>query len=264
MGLMSRIEAAMQGAVEGTFGRVFRTRVQPVELQRKLERAMEANLTLGVDRRVAPNLYDLHLSPRDYAHFEPNARWLVQSLSNGLIAVARDRGYTLTTRPLVRLHEDKALVTGQTRVETQLLDVEALARVGGLTEPGAIEETRAISASEGAALQQEIAEAQARVDTASIPPAWLTLVRPTRGQPMRLERAVIHIGRNTSNEIVVNDKRVSRFHAEIRCEHGQFVLYDLGSTNGVKVNGAATRRPVPLRNNDVITVGSHEFVFQRR
>jgi pSer/pThr/pTyr-binding forkhead associated (FHA) protein len=81
---------------------------------------------------------------------------------------------------------------------------------------------------------------------------------------MRLLTSPIHIGRHLSNEIIVNDKRVSRHHAEIRYERGQFVLYDLSSTNGVKINGVPTRQPVPLRNNDLITVGSHEFVFQRR
>jgi hypothetical protein len=264
MGLMSRIEAAMQGAVEGTFGRVFRTQLELVELARKAERAMEANLVLGMDRRIAPNIYDLYLSPRDYARFESNAGYTTQSLSSNLIAMARERGYLLTSRPLVRLHEERSLITGQARAEAQLLDAQAMARAGIEVDAGSVEETRAIDAAEGAALAQEIAAARARAQTESIPPAWLTLIRPNRGQPMRLERQTIHIGRNTNNEIVVNDKRVSRFHAEIRCEHGQFVVYDLGSTNGVKVNGAPASRPVPLRPNDILTVGSHEFVFQRR
>jgi hypothetical protein len=264
MGFMSRVEAAMQGAVEGTFGRIFRSRAEPVELLRKMERAMDANLTLGTDRRVAPNVYEVFLSSRDYSSYEPKARWLVQFLANGVIAAARDRGYLLTTRPLVRLHEEPSMVTGQVRVDAQLMDAQSLAQEGLVAEAGTVEETQMIGAAESAALQQEVASARARVETQSLPPAWLTLIRPTRGQPMRIERAIIHVGRNLSNEIVVNDKRVSRFHAEIRYEHGQFVVYDLGSTNGVKINGVVAPRPTPLRNNDTLTIGSHEFVFQRR
>jgi hypothetical protein len=264
MGLMSRIEAAMQGAIEGTFGRVFRAQLELVELARKAERAMEANLVLGADRRVAPNVYSVSLSPHDFARFQPNATWTQQYIAGDLISIARDRGYLLMSRPVVRLFEDKTLGTGEARVAAQLLDAQAMARQGIEMESGAIDETRAISASEAGQLEQELAGARARAQTVSIPPAWLTLIRPTRGQPMRLERPIIHIGRNTDNEIVVNDKRVSRFHAELRCENGQFVVYDLGSTNGVRINGAPAGRPVPLRNNDVLTVGSHEFVFQRR
>ena len=97
-----------------------------------------------------------------------------------------------------------------------------------------------------------------------LPPAWLTLYRPTRGKPMQITKPVIHLGRHLSNDVVVNDKRVSRYHAELRYEHGQFVLYDLGSTNGIGVNGAFTHQPVPLKNNDIIAMGAHEFIFQRR
>jgi hypothetical protein len=128
-----------------------------------------------------------------------------------------------------------------------------------------MDETVSIAPDEVRKLNEDIAREQAREQAdSSLPPAWLTLYRPTRGQPMRLLHSPIHIGRHLSNEIIVNDRRVSRHHAEIRYERDQFVLYDLSSTNGVKINGVATRQPVPLRNNDVITVGSHEFVFQRR
>lgn len=264
MGVMSRIESAMQGAIEGTFGRVFRAQLELVELARKAERAMEANLVLGTDRRVAPNVYSVALSPHDYARFQPNASWTQQYIASDLISIARDRGYLLMSRPVVRLFEDRALGTGEARVMAQLLDAQAMVQQGIELENGAVDETRSISATEAGLLEQELASARSRAQTASIPPAWLTLIRPSRGQPMRLERQTIHIGRNTDNEIVVNDKRVSRFHAELRCENGQFVLYDLGSTNGVRINGAPAGRPMPLRNNDVLTVGSHEFIFQRR
>ena len=54
MGLMSKIEGALSGVMEGTFGWLFRTRLEPVELARKLERAMSADTAVGVgaDRRT--------------------------------------------------------------------------------------------------------------------------------------------------------------------------------------------------------------------
>jgi pSer/pThr/pTyr-binding forkhead associated (FHA) protein len=64
--------------------------------------------------------------------------------------------------------------------------------------------------------------------------------------------------------VIVNDPKVSRFHAQIRYENGQFVVYDVSSTNGIRVNGVRAPRPVPLRPNDTLGVGSHEFIFQRR
>jgi hypothetical protein len=260
MGVMTKFESMMQGIVEGSFGRVFRSRLQPVELANKLQRAMESNLQLGPDRRIAPNVYHVFLSQRDYAHFTSFSRSLSQQLSDTLISVARDRGYMLTSRPVVQFHEDDHVITGQARIETQTVDARNV-QAGGAEGDG-IDATRSMSPEEARALAQQAAQAQQQVET--VPPAWLTLYRPTRGQPMQISSAVLHIGRHLTNDVVVNDKRVSRHHAEIRYEHGQFVLYDLGSTNGVGINGVMTHQPVPLKNNDVISVGSHEFIFQRR
>jgi len=268
MSIFSKFEAAMQGIVEGSFGRAFPTRLQPVELSHRLERAMENNLSIGQNKRLAPNFYEAHLAPRDYADFQPQARTLAQQFSDELIAIARERGYTLTTRPIITFVEDHHLTTGRPQITARLLDAHAIANDPNLLQSiFGIDATRTMTVEEAAQLlQQQDVNARQPVPSEPLPPAWLTLFKPTRGQPMRLERPIIHIGRHLSNDIVVNDKRVSRYHAEIRCERGQFVLYDLGSTNGVRINGVRTQQPVPvpLRTNDTITVGDYEFVFQRK
>ena len=263
MGVMSKFESMMQGIVEGSFGRVFRSRLQPVELASKLARAMDANLQLGLEKRIAPNLYDVYLSQRDHAYFMSFSRSLAQQLSDSLINVARERGYMLPSRPIVRFHEDDNLITGQTRILTQILDPRSLPDDDGAQGDYDVEETRSMSPAEAQELARHVAESQ-QAQVEPVPPAWLTLYRPARGKPMPITQPVLHLGRHLSNDVVINDKRVSRYHAEIRYEHGQFVLYDLGSTNGVGINGVMTHQPVPLKNNDMVSVGSHEFVFQRR
>ncbi len=267
MNVLGKFEATVQAIVEGSFGRVFRSRVQPVEVSQKLERAMDQNLTISLGRRIAPNVYDVYLSGRDDQQFGSYSRTLVQQLQDALIATARGRGYTLTTRPLIVFHVDDHLVTGQVRVEAHLAEPQA-------GEPGAgeavaanqvvLEETREMAPAEAQQLAQQLAQAPA-APVAAMPQAWLTVRRPEGGGPVyRLDRPVTHIGRHTGNDIVVNDRRVSRYHAEIRYERGQFVLYDLGSLNGVGVNGVLTHQPTVLRNNDQVAVGNHDFIFQRR
>src|SRR5262245_280682 len=126
MGVLSKFEAAMQGVVEGSFGRVFRARLQPAELANKLTRAMEDNLQIGSDRRLAPNVYDVYLSRRDFEHFQPTFDSLQRRMADALISVARARSYTLTTRPLLRFHLDDNVITGQARVGAQTVDARAL------------------------------------------------------------------------------------------------------------------------------------------
>ncbi len=247
MSIMSRFEEAL--------GRIFRTGVQEAELKDKLEIAMVDGAIKTRDGLVAPRRYDIFLSRDDYNHFMQTKVW--EKLTNHLDMVNKQRGYKVTPgwSWRIRLHEDDSLPRGEVRIQTGMSDSQMVAE-----QEDGVEATRTINADDVRALDEQAARAQ----NVSIPPAWLTLYRPSRGQPMRLERAITHIGRHLSNEIIVNDRRVSRYHAEIRYEHGQFVVYDLGSTNGIKINGAPTRNPVALRNNDMLTVGSHEFIFQRR
>lgn len=257
MGILSKFESTMRGLVEGTFGRLIRTSLQRNEFGPQVERAMESHLRGSPNGREAPTFYDIYLSEKDYGSYGHDARLTVE-LSNQLVQMARERGYWLERNPVIRFQEDPHVITGQMRVAAYILDDEAV--------PSGVDmgdETRSIGPDEVRILHEDIAREQARKQAEeSLPPAWLTLIRPTRGQPMRLVHSPIHIGRHLSNEIIVNDRRVSRHHAEIRYERGQFVLYDLSSTNGVRINGAPSRQPVPLRDNDRITVGDHEFVFQ--
>lgn len=265
MGVMSRFENMMENMVEGTFGHLFRSRIQDAELATLLARAMENRLQVGPDRKVAPTEYTVFLSRRDYDTVQKRARSLAAMLQQSLIAVARDRGYLLTMRPRIVFEEEPSLVTGQARVLAQIVDAGAAGGGGtagasaGVGGPRADDDTRTLQQG-----QPQTPIRPSPLPAEAPPPAWLTLVRPQQGKPVQLSKPVIHIGRHQSNDFVVNDKRVSRYHAEIRYEHGQFMLYDLGSTNGVGINGVLTRQPVPLKNGDIVSVGSFEFVFQRR
>lgn len=268
MNVLERFEAAVQGIVEGPFGRIFRARLQPVELARRLERAMDQGLSVVGGRRIAPNVYDVYLSTRDAQQFGAYSRTLTQTLQDSLIEAARTRGYMLTSRPIIFFHTDDRLITGEMRVEARLAEPQAgLARdATGIDGDGGLEgvdATRTLDQAEQQALARQVAEARDAQDR--MPQAWLTLRLPDGGgQVYRLDRPVIHLGRHNTNDIIVNDRKASRYHAEIRYERGQFVLYDLGSLNGLAVNGRIVRQPVELHEGDHMTIGTHDFIFQRR
>lgn len=253
MGVVNKVESALRGMVEKPFAWMIRARLNRSEFGPEVERAMESRLRDGPKGRVAPSLYDIYLSGKDYETFSTDHK-LVEILSDLVRQLANDRNYFLASEVEIRFLSDPQLHTGQMRVAANF-PAESVANR---------DETVSIAPNDVEKLREEVAREQDRKQNTSLPPAWLTLYRPTRGQPMRLLHSPIRIGRHLSNEIIVNDRRVSRHHAEIRFEREQFILYDLSSTNGVLINGVPIRRPVPLRTNDTITVGSHEFVFQRR
>ena len=78
---------------------------------------------------------------------------------------------------------------------------------------------------------------------------------PTPGKTYPLEKSELFIGRDLSNDIVINDPEISRRHARLYIQDGSFVLEDLGSTNGSSVNGQRLVSPYTLHPDEVITLG---------
>src|SRR4029078_4832735 len=98
---------AIQGFVERLFerpsARLFRARLQPVQLQRRIERAMEAERLATADRTLVPNRFIVNLSPDDLDGFGDMTASLASELADGALVFARARHYTLVDRPPVPL-----------------------------------------------------------------------------------------------------------------------------------------------------------------
>jgi hypothetical protein len=89
-------------------------------------------------------------------------------------------------------------------------------------------------------------------------PAYLVDAQNRRAYP--LNRRVVQIGREIGCNIVLKDTSVSRFHADIRAEGGQHVIYSMGS-GGTKVGAESVTHPRMLRDGDEICVGRATFTF---
>ena len=76
-----------------------------------------------------------------------------------------------------------------------------------------------------------------------------------------LQKEVLVLGRAADCDLVVAEPRVSRHHAELRREGDGYLLADLRSTNGTRLNGQVITRPMPLQDGDVIELGSARFLY---
>jgi pSer/pThr/pTyr-binding forkhead associated (FHA) protein len=83
---------------------------------------------------------------------------------------------------------------------------------------------------------------------------------PNAGYRFRLDQPVTAAGRHLDSNIVLDDITVSRRHAEIRCERGEFRVVDVGSLNGTYVNGEPIHSAV-LTNGDEIRMGKFRLMF---
>jgi DNA-binding NtrC family response regulator len=89
-------------------------------------------------------------------------------------------------------------------------------------------------------------------------------VRGPTGPPVsyRFEQDAIGIGRAPSNDLVLQDPSLSRFHAEIRKEADRWIVADCKSLNGTRLNRRALTRPEPLSPGDEIALGDMRISFE--
>ncbi|MEL6188049.1 MAG: FHA domain-containing protein, partial [Myxococcota bacterium] len=91
--------------------------------------------------------------------------------------------------------------------------------------------------------------------------SFTLVVQDREVRRFELTAAVTTIGRAQDNDIVINNLALSRRHAEIHRRATGFEVLDRGSQNGVFVNDERIEGPRPLRNSDVVTLGTYAFVF---
>jgi hypothetical protein len=93
-----------------------------------------------------------------------------------------------------------------------------------------------------------------------IPPAAGAFLIVDGKRHFRLDRPLINLGRKLDNHLVLPDPHISRRHAEIRMQGGRFMLRDLNSTAGTRVNGQLISEHL-LQPGDVITIAGFTLIY---
>lgn len=231
MSLLRSIETRIATLVEGTFGKVFRSGVQPVELARRLTGEMDDHQRATMHQVFVPNTYEVYLSTPDHERFSEVESALATELSEYLAEHARRRGYALASRPRVKIIADSDLDLGS-------FGILAKTDTGSASAPAI-----------GGAAVPVIAEAASPDLTPPTPVEATSIAPPPDPEPIELAvegkrvrvdltTEKLSLGRGKANDVVLQDSSVSRAHAEVLRRGASFVIRDLGSTNGVMVNGS--------------------------
>ena len=256
MNPLRTLENMIAGLVEGTFGRVFRTEVRPMELAHKLAREMDQSTTVSVSRVYAPNEYSVWLSPSDRARYEGVEGEVIDELCAYLLEHARGEGFTLAGRPHISFQTDERLRLGEFGIEARL------ARVQGDEQGEDFEQGEELEAESGSTMifsnSMRVREAVERVGPQRRSKALLVV----SGKRMLVSPRGGVLGRSRECDIVVDDGGVSRRHAELRPQGDGWEIEDLGSTNGIRVNGLSVYGPHMLSPGDRIEMGSTEMLFE--
>ena len=256
MNLLKSVETTIASLVEGAFGRVFRSEVRPMELARKLAREMDAHRTVSVSRVYVPNEYSVWLSPADRARYEGVEHEVIDELCAYLLEHARREELILASQPVISFHTDEQLTLGEFGIQARLVRPEGHSEGTHPPPPPLDEEEhgKTMIYSTSARVGGPVEEAHAR----RAPRALLAV----GGRRLLVPPGGATIGRSRDCEITLDDVGISRHHAELRPGPGGWTIADLGSTNGVVVNGEDIRGAQPLHPGDRVELGSTEIVFE--
>jgi hypothetical protein len=237
MSALSRFELFMEQVVEGSVARLFRSPVQPAEIAKRLERAMEAQQQISVKRVIVPNVYRAYLHPQDMVAFEPIRAEVEREMATYLTDLAQERGFSMLEHPRVILAAEPTVPRRSVQVEAQTI----------ATPPA------------DTSSQTQIFQAQPQAQTPTR--ARLLLTTTTGTHVIPLDSTLLTIGRGLNNDIILEDTRVSRHHAQLRYRSRRFWVADLSSTNGTFINGERITERA-LRGSDILSLGGLELTFK--
>jgi hypothetical protein len=234
MGIFERFEKKVEGAVNGVFARAFKGDVQPVEIAARLQRELDGEAKLmSRDKRLVPNDFVVGLSPHDHDKLAPYGKTLTSELAGELRSHASTLGYVFNGPIQIHLELDPALPTGRFTVTSDV--------VAGV-------DPRRPQDRPGSAPPVQ----PGRIDRSQ-------LVLEVNGMRHPLQSPGLVIGRGTEADLRINDPGISRRHAEIRVSGSgpaqEVDIVDLGSTNGIIVNGHRVRQSA-LQAGSRIEIGS--------
>jgi Protein of unknown function (DUF3662)/FHA domain len=248
--VLRNLESKIAGLVEGTFSRAFKSEVRPVEIARKLAREMDEHRVASVSRTYVPNEYAVWLSPPDREHFEGYEDELKRELAGYLLEHARSERVALLTAPVIEFKTDERLRLGEFGIQARLVRPAKDPTDEGPVQ-GDFGHTMVHSTAER--VSESLAEPHPRRGTAKL---------RMDGRATVLGSSGATLGRSRDCEIVVDDPNVSRRHAEVRPSGGSWTVHDLGSTNGIKVNGRRVESPQSLRPGDTLELGTSKLTFE--
>jgi hypothetical protein len=260
---LAALERFFERIFERQTARLFRTRLQPIQLQRRIERSMESARQRDGDRTLVPNRYAVHLAPADLQALREVHPNLAADLADAALAFARGHGFTLADRPTVSLVADGTVEAADVRVAATTDKRRGEPADSGREIPAADPTDRAVPG---------------QVERDQLPPIEHTavFVVPTIESSMAVLREIrpdgssrslvvggrpLTIGRAPDNGLVLADGRASRHHARLYGRRGALVLTDLGSTNGSWVNDRRIDE-MALGEGDQIRIGDTILVVE--
>ena len=232
---LDQLEVKLQSLVEGQLAGILPgLRVEDRVIQR-LAGALKQNIIEQKDEgAIAPNVFTLIVAP-DTSPIWKEQR-TIEALKSIITTAGKEVGLKFTAQPTITITTDENFSADDIGVVASH-KLEPVADTQGMENPTPASATEAGE---------------------TIPENAFLIIEGVKVHP--LTESVVNIGRRLENQLVIDDPRVSRNHAQLRSIKGRYVLFDLNSTGGTFVNGQRTSQTV-LYPGDVISLAGVALIF---
>jgi hypothetical protein len=228
VGVLQRFEQRIEEMINRPFARAFKAEVQPVEIASALQRECDDRAAIVArGRTMVPNSFTVALGEHDYERLDLYRDALREELAAMVHEHAEEQRYAFIGPVTIDLVLDESLPTGR-------FNVRSAAVAGAVGRP----------TSTGSQPKQAPGVPWVEVGSTTYP----------------VSRPVTRIGRGVDSDLRIDDPGISRDHAELRRSGGDVTVVDVGSTNGVVVDGERVAQ-ARLRDGNRVRLGNTTLVF---
>lgn len=274
MSLLARFEEVAELLFTGMFKKNNNTRLQPVEIAKELIRAMLRNKQVSISQVYVPNVYRVFLHSSDWSPFASFGDAFLIELSKYLYAEGKKSGFTFLSKPSIELHSDDTVKPHEMFIEVDFDDsIEVL-----WEEQDDEEDVEKVEDRDSLKYQGDRVDWRDRTNIfqGQLPlnpinslergrksRYLLEIIQgPDSGKIFPLGEAEAHMGRHALCEIVLKDLEVSRRHLKVSQSGDDWIIDDLGSTNGTWLNGQRIGKQ-RLSPGDRVVIGETVFVLRK-
>jgi len=183
-------------------------------------------------RSYAPDQYTISLNPLDFDYLRQRAPQAHRHLSAALLSALNDSSLSFLKNPQFTLATDPTLARSEFRVI-------------------------AWHSSDPLQFTDEIDDS--KIERPNVPPPGAFLIVEGK-RHFPLTDMLISVGRRLDNHLILEDRHVSRSHARLEVIKGQYIIIDMNSTAGTRVNGRLITRHT-LRPGDIISIAAVQLIY---
>jgi FHA domain-containing protein len=239
MNQLLNVERWIEQLIEEPFVKLFAGRLLPHDVARHLVRALEDGERFGADgRSEVPGRYRIELNADDLTALRRHHPDLDEQLTLALIKVVERMDLRTHQTPGVKLEAGADLPPRGVRI----MSADRVAPIPNGTQDIDPSQIRQVTIETGNESRTQ---------------AYL-IIKGDR--TFDLTQAQVALGRALDNDVILEDRRISRYHARLRRRYGRYIMEDLGSTGGTTVNGFPVQEIV-LRAGDLISLSGVDIIY---